>query len=77
MSRPSKVESAGSEAPASFAKVGKMSIEAATSLETRPAGMRSGHQAMSGTRIPPSQVLPFMPRKTAGRNRPTRDRCRK
>ena len=33
-----------------------------TASMLRPEGMRPGHRITQGTRIPPSQVLPFLPR---------------
>ena len=51
---PSIIRSLGTSAPVRCARVGRMSIVAATSEQTRPAGMRPGQRIMHGTRIPPS-----------------------
>ena len=64
-SRPSKIRSCGASPPLSFAKVGRRSMVVAISSETEPPGTVPGHQATVGSRIPPSQVVPFRPRRGA------------
>jgi len=48
--------------PAIAQTVGNRSIDAAGRRLTTPGGMTPGRRAIRGTRRPPSQVLPFMPR---------------
>lgn len=62
MSRPSIMAAAGTSPPASDTNVGNRSIVPANASHSLPAGTRPGHQAIVGTRTPPSHVLPFDPR---------------
>ena len=54
--------SEGTMPPANFTHVGNRSIVPATAPQVVPGLMCPGHQAMVGTRTPPSQVLPLLPR---------------
>ena len=47
----------GSGAPASFARVGKMSMVMAGSRQTLPGGILPGQRMMHGSRTPPSQMV--------------------
>src|SRR3546814_10127741 len=62
MSRPSIGRSSGSDASQTAARVGKRSIAVASSEVVPPAATRPGQRAMQGTLIPPSQVVPLVPR---------------
>ena len=57
------IRSLGISAPASFRQVVNRSMVQASSWVTTPAGTRPGHQAMPGSRMPPSQVEPLPSRK--------------
>lgn len=52
----------GGVRPASVPKVGHQSMCENMSVLTEPASMWPGHQAIAGTRKPPSKGVPFMPR---------------
>ena len=58
MSSPSILRD-GSGALTRWAIVGSKSIVIAGSRHTAPLGMRPGHDAMNGTRIPPSNDVPL------------------
>ena len=58
MTRPS-----GGATPAAARAVANRSIVTAGSWLTVPAGTRPGQRTMQGTRKPPSQVVPFIPRR--------------
>ena len=59
MSAPSILRSAGSLPPARRANVGRMSNMPVIASVLRAGGNLPGHQAMVGTRMPPSHVLPL------------------
>ena len=58
-STPSIGRSSGGFAPARARAVWNRSRLHASARSTRPARIFPGHHAMQGTRMPPSQVLPF------------------
>src|SRR4051794_33736933 len=57
------MRSVGSCAPHTFARVTYRSIDMTISSDTLPGRMREGHETIPGTRMPPSHVVPFVPRK--------------
>ena len=59
---PSITRSVGTSAPASFVKVGSRSIAVMSSAFSFPAGMLPGQRTTVASRMPPSKVLPFLPR---------------
>src|SRR5690348_10729438 len=65
MSLPSMRRSAGTDPPASFTNVGSTSRLAVTASQVAPAGILPGHQAIVGSRMPPSNVLALNPRNGA------------
>jgi len=60
---PSSTTPSGSGTPAAASTVGKMSIVPARASDVLPGAIRPGQRAIMGTRIPPSHVVPFMPRR--------------
>lgn len=58
MSFPS-IGRSGSFAPIAFATVGRMSMVQVISEQVDLAGILAGQRAIIGTRIPPSQQVPF------------------
>ena len=63
MSLPSITRSAGGWPPANFTRVGSTSISLITASQEAPGAILPGHQAMVGSRTPPSQVEVLPPRK--------------
>ncbi len=55
------VRSVGSAAPAASARVGRKSVKSTNASETRPPRIAPGHEAMNGTRVPPSVGRPLSP----------------
>src|SRR4051794_34415700 len=62
MSWPSILLSVGVLPPASFTNVGRKSMLPTTASQALLAAILPGHQAIVGSRTPPSQVLPLPPR---------------
>ena len=66
MSLPSILRSAGTSPPASFTSVGSTSISLIGASQAVPAAILPGHQAIVGSRMPPSQVRALAAAQRAG-----------